>query len=278
MPSLRTNLPSLDAQRRSALNALDLARTTQRLASGLRINSAEDDPAGVGLVEQLTTEVRGDAAATQNIQFAVSAIQVADDGLHQIDDVLQRMRELGVQANNTALSASDSATLDAEYQSLITAIDDIAAGATFNGNGLLDNTFPNAGVLTLQSGAHQGQSSSVSFATSYLSGPLTVAGTSLLPAPAGDPATAQNAVDAAISTVTQGRARLGAKLAELDALKSNLDEASVANQDARSRIRDADVAAEVSNLVREQLLAQTGASALSSANLAPSTVLSLLGK
>lgn len=278
MTSLRTNVPSLEALRLVGLNAGALARTTQRLASGLRINSAQDDPAGVGIVEQLTVDVRGDVAASLNIQYATSALQVADAALGRITDVLQRMRELGVQANNTALSASQAASLDAEYQALMTAINDIANGTTFDGAVLLNGTYPNAGTLQIQTGPRQTQSASVSFQSNYTSVGLAVQGTSLKQPPAGDPAAAQTAVAAAIDAATQGRARFGAKLAELDAIKSALDAHNVATQEARSRIRDADVAAEVSNLVREQLLAQSGASALASANLAPGFILTLLGK
>jgi flagellin len=276
MTSLRTNVASLNAQRLVGLNEIDLARTSERLSTGLRINSAQDDPAGVGLVEQLTAEIRGGAAATLNVEIATSAIQIADDGLSQIGEALQRMRELAVQGNNTALSTSESAALDTEYQALMTSIDEIALSATFNDNVLLDGSFPNGGQLTVQSGANQAQVSSVDFSGDFQSASLGVTGTDLTDAT--NSAAAQTAVDAAIDTVTQARGVLGAKQSALDAVKSNLDTASVANQDARMRIRDADVAAEVANLVRQQLLQQSGASALSAANMSPSFLVSILSK
>jgi flagellin len=276
MASLRTNVPALNTQRLVELNNVDLARTAERLASGLRINDAQDDPAGIGLVAQLDIEIRGAAAANLNLQHGTSTLQVADQGLTQLADVLQRMRELSVQANNTGLSASEFSALDAEYQALISGIDQIVASTAFNGNVLLDGSFPNGGALTVQSGAQQTQSSTISFAADYRAASLGVTGTDLQSA--ANAATAQTAVDTAITTVTSGQGEVGAKQSEIDAIKSNLDAASVANQDARMHIRDADIAAEVANLVRGQLLQQAGASALSAANMSPSFLVSLLSR
>lgn len=276
MSSLRTNVSSLNAQRLVQMVNVDVARTSERLASGLRINDAQDDPAGMGLVAQLDVEIRGAAAASLNLQHASSALQVADQGLTQIADVLQRMRELAVQANNTGLSTAEFDALDAEYQALITSIDEIVGSAVFNDNVLLDSSYPNGGTLAIQSGASQTQSASVSFATDYRAAALGVSGTDLTSATNAQ--AAQTALDTAISTVTDGLGTVGAKQSEIDAVKANLDAASVANQEARMYIRDADVAAEVSELVRGQLLQQAGASALSAANMSPSFLVSLLSK
>jgi flagellin len=274
--SLRTNVSSLNAQRLVEMVNVDVARTAERLASGLRINNAQDDPSGVGMVAHLDVEIRGAAAASLNLQHATSALQVADEGLMQVTDVLQRMRELSVQANNTGLSSSEVDALDAEYQALISSIDQIVATSAFNGNVLLDGTFPNGGSLEIQSGASQTQTATVDFGTDYRAAALNVSGTDLQDAT--NAAAAQTAVDAAIATVTSGLAQVGAKQTEIDAVKSNLDAASVATQQARMRIRDADVAAEVAELVRGQLLQQAGASALSSANMSPTFLVALLSK
>ena len=272
MVSLNTNVGSLNAERLLNLNSQSLALTQQRLSSGLRINQASDDPSGLGIVQQLTTEIRGDAAGGLNVSQGQSMIQSADSGLSQIADALQRMRELAVQANNSALSASEVSALDTEYQSLQTSIDGIANGVLFNGNVLLTGA---TGTVTFQSGSQQSQTATVDFSTDYRStGSLALSGTDLTST--GNAQAAQTAVDAAVTTVTDGRTTLGATAQQLDGLKNALDATSVANQDARSRIQDTDVAAEVSSLVRQQLLAQSGASALSSANFAPQFVLSLL--
>jgi flagellin len=276
--TLNTNIQAANALRLVNINNNNLAKTQQRLSSGVRINSASDDPSGLGIAAALTSQIRGDmVASNQNIQQAQSMLQVADAGLAQVADILQRMRELAVQANNTGLSTDQSAALDAEFQALMTAIDDIALGATFNGKVLLDGSLTGAAAIAIQIGAQQTQTTTITqLSNDYQSGGarLNVAGQDLTTA--ANAQGAQTQVDAAITNLNADRASLGAKAQELDFLKGALDSTIVANMDARSRITDTDVAAEVSNLVRQQLLQQAGASALSSANFAPQFVLSLL--
>ena len=137
MVSLNTNISSLNAQRLVNINGANLAKTTERLSSGLRINSASDDPSGLGISQVLTSQIRGDTMATNNIQQASSMLQVADAALSSVGDILQRMRELAVQANNTALSTSQSNALQSEFSSLTTAITNITSGVTFNSIALL---------------------------------------------------------------------------------------------------------------------------------------------
>lgn len=276
MTSLNTNIAAMNSLRLMNINSNDLTKTQQRLSSGLRINSAADDPAGLGIAQQLTSQIRGDTVASNvNIQQAQSMIQIADSGLSQIGDIMQRMRELAVQANNNALSANQSNALDSEYQSLKTAIDDIANGSTFNGKVLLDGSLAGGNQVQLQIGAQQTQTTTISqFATDRRSAALSINGTDLTSA--ANAQQAQTNVDTDIQAISTARAQLGAKSQELGFLKGALDSSIVANTDARSRIQDADVASEVSNLVREQLLAQAGTSALSSANFAPQNVLALL--
>lgn len=276
MTSLNTNIQAMNSLRLMNINGNALAKTQQRLSSGLRINTASDDPAGMGIAQQLTSQIRGDSVASNvNIQQAQSMIQIADSGLSQIGDITQRMRELAVQANNNALSTNQANALDAEYQSLKTAIDDIANGSTFNGKTLLDGSLAGANQVQLQIGAQQTQTTTITqFSTDFRSTALNVNGTDLTTA--ANAQQAQTNLDTDIQTVSTARAQLGAKSQELDFLKGALDSAIVANTDARSRIQDADVATEVSNLVRQQLLQQAGTSALSSANFSSQYVLSLL--
>ena len=274
MVTLNTNVQSLNAQRLVNINNANLARTAQRLSSGLRINSASDDPSGLAIAESLTSQIRGDKVASdQNIQQAQSMIQVADSGLSQIGDILQRMRELSVQANNTGLTTAEANALDAEYQSLQTAIDNIATGASFNGFHLLDNTGNGAvQTVTIQTGWDQTSTMALAFNNDYQAAGVQVnlAATDLTTA--ANAQAAQTAVDTAISNVATGRSNLGAQ----SALKGALDASVVATTDARSHITDADVANEVSNLVRQQLLQQAGASALSSANFNAQFIVKLL--
>ena len=278
MVTLNTNVQSLNAQRLVNINNNNLAKTAQRLSSGLRINSASDDPSGLGIAESLTSQIRGDKVASdQNIQQAQSMIQVADSGLGQIGDILQRMRELSVQANNTGLTTNEATAIDDEYQSLQTAITNIATGASFNGFHLLDNTGNGAvQTATIQTGWDQTSTMAIAFNNDYQANgtQINLAGTDLTTA--ANAQAAQTALDTAIQNVASGRSTLGAQSSALSALGGALDASVVATTDARSHITDADVASEVSNLVRQQLLQQAGASALSSANFSAQFVVKLL--
>ncbi len=273
MVSLNTNIAALDALRLVNINNNNLAKTQQRLSSGLRINSAADDPSGLGIAQALTSQINGDTVASNNnIQQAQSMLKVVDAGLSQIGDILQRQRELAVQANNSALSTSEANALQSEFSSLNTAIDNIANGSTFNGKVLLDGS---AGNITIQIGAQQSQTTTLALNVDFRStGTLNTSGENISTTAGAQ--NAQNVLDTAIDTLNTDRAQFGAKAQELDYLKGALDSTIIANTDARSRITDADVASEVSNLVRQQLLQQAGTSALSSANFAPQFVLSLL--
>ena len=274
MVTLNTNIAALNALRLVNINNANLAKSQQRLSSGLRINSAADDPSGLGIAQALTSQIRGDTvAANTNIQQGQSMLQVVDAGLSQIGDILQRQRELAVQANNSSLSATEAGALQSEFASLNTAIDNIANGATFNGKVLLDSS---AGTITLQIGAQQTQTSSIALTNDFRStGAVLNTNGENISTTAGAQ-NAQTVLDTAIQNLNTNRATFGAKSQELDYLKGALDSSIIANTDARSRITDADVASEVSGLVREQLLQQAGTSALSSANFAPQFVLSLL--
>jgi flagellin len=276
MVTLNTNVQSMNAQRLVNINNANLAKTTQRLSSGLRINSASDDPSGLGIAENLTSQIRGDKVASdQNIQQGQSMIQVADSGLSQISDIVQRMRELAVAANNTGLTTAESTALDDEFQGLKTAVTSIATGASFNGFHVLDSTGNGGGgaTVTIQTGWDQASTASLVFTTDYSATALASTGDNLLTAAAA--ATAQTNLDADIQTISNGRSDLGAQSSSLSAQKGALDASIVATSDARSRITDADVAAEVSNLVRQQLLQQSGASALASANFSSQFVVKL---
>jgi len=273
MATLNVNVQSLNALRLVNINNANLAKTTQRLSSGLRINTASDDPSGLAIAQSMTSQIRGDTVASdQNIQQGQSMIQVADAGLTQIGDILQRMRELAVQGNNSGLTANESSALDAEFQSLKTAIDNIASGSSFNGKQLLDST---GGNITLQIGWQASSTTNVNFSTAYTTTGLGLSST-IQVNNAGNASNAEATLDTAIQTVGTGRANFGAKSQALSATKGALDAGIVATTDARSRITDADVAQEVSNLVRQQLLQQAGASALASSNFSSQFVLKLL--
>jgi flagellin len=276
MVTLNVNVNSMNAQRLVNINQANLAKTTQRLSSGMRINTASDDPAGVGIAQTLTSQVRGDTmASNQNIQQGHSMLQVTDSALNQISDALQRMRELAVEGSNASLTTNEQNALDAEFQSLKTAIDNIAAGVQFNGKVLLDGSTT---TVTLQTGWQQTSSSALDFSTAYTTAGLGLTAGISIGSTAGfaGAQAAQTTLDTAIQTVSTARANFGAQDQALSALQGALDSSIVATTDARSHITDADMAQEVSNLVRQQLLQQAGASALSSANFSAQFIVKLL--
>lgn len=273
MVTLNTNVQALNAQRLININAANLARTTQRLSSGMRINSASDDPSGLAIAQSLTSQINGDSVAKDvNIQSARSLIGVADAALGQIGDILQRMRELAVQGNNSGLTTNESTALNNEFSSLKTAIDSIASGTSFNGKQLLDGT---GGTVTLQTGWQSSSTSSLALTTDYRSSG-TLALTAANVSSQSNASTAVGTLDTAINTLTSGRSSLGASDQALGAQQASLDAGVIATKDARSKIQDADIASEVSNLVRQQLLQQSGASALSASNFNAQFIVKLL--
>ncbi len=270
--SLNTNVASINSARLLNVTNNALARTTERLSSGMRINSSADDPSGIFAAESLTSAIRGAQAASLNIQNALSAVQVADADLSSLYDVLQRMRELAVQANNSLNSTEQFTALNNEFVSLRNALTQIANGSEFNGTDLLDGTLT---TLTLQVGATAAATQAFTFATQgYTATDLGVNASTI--SSQANAATALGNLDTALTDVSEGRATLGAVATSLEALKNSNDVSVVANSEARARVRDADIATEVSNLVANQIKQQAGAAALSAANFSTQFVLQLL--
>jgi flagellin len=262
---INTNIMSLNAQRNLSMSQGALATSLERLSSGLRINSAKDDAAGLAISERFTTQVRGLNQAIRNANDGISLAQTAEGALQEVTNNLQRIRELAVQSANATNSADDRLALDAEVQTLIEEIDRVAGSATFNGVQLLNAD----ATLTFQVGANVGDTVDVSTAnvSGVIAGDVTTVGNS---------ETLITAVDTALGTVNGTRADFGAAQNRFESVIANLQN-SVENQSAaRSRIRDADFAAETAELTRAQILQQAGISVLSQANAQPQSVLALL--
>lgn len=269
--SINTNISALNSSRLLNVTNKALAKTTERLSSGLRINRSADDPSGLFAAQSLTSQIRGDAAAAQNIQSASSALEIADSAMSNIYDSLQRMRELAVQANNSLNSTSQFTALNNEFVALQSAITQIANGAKFAGTSLLSAAL----TLTLQIGSANTATQAFTLSTqAFTAAGLSVSANTITTTTLAN--TAITALDTAIDNVSTGRATLGASQQGLDAIKSALDVSVIANSEARSRIRDADIATEVSNLVKAQIQQQAGASALSAANFSSQFILQLL--
>ena len=283
--TINTNIASLNAQRNLNSSQSSLMTSMQRLSSGLRVNSAKDDAAGLAIAERMNAQVRGMNVAVRNANDGISLAQTAEGALGKVGDSLQRMRELALQSRNATNSTSDKDSLDKEFGELAKEIQRVLGGTTFNGKNILG---ADAGSQTFQIGANVTSNDTIDITTQNLTGlaaVTTVAGTD--PAGAGRAtidSTASTAaigtvitdIDAAINLINAERATLGASQSRFEAVISNLQISAENQSAARSRIMDADFAAETANLSRAQILQQAGNAMVAQANQLPQQVLSLL--
>jgi flagellin len=275
---INTNIGSLNAQRNMMTSQNSLAQSMTRLSSGLRINSAKDDAAGLAIAERMSAQVRGMNVAIRNANDGISLAQTAEGALSKVGDSLQRMRELAVQARNSTNSKDDKDSLNKEFAELQSEITRVLGGTAFNG----ENILKNASTLTFQVGANTTGDDEIELETVDMTAESTIsavtASTAAIDSQASvaDIKTVIDDIDEAINTINEKRATFGAAQSRFDAVISNLQQ-SVENQSAaRSRIMDADFAAETANLSRSQILQQAGNAMIAQANQAPQQVLSLL--
>ena len=283
--TINTNVMSLTAQRNLTRSQNDMSTAMQRLSSGLRINSAKDDAAGLAIAERMNTQVRGMNVAIRNANDGISLAQTAEGGLNEVGNMLQRMRELAVQAANGTNTAGDRDNLNAEYTELAAEIGRLADTTQFNGNKLLNASAPATG-FDFQVGANKDETLNIDTGNIRAgAGMISVLGpAAAAPAPAGidgaDGTKAADAIediDAAIGEITTTRASYGAAQSRFESAINNL-QIGVENQSAaRGRIVDADFAIETAALTRSQILQQAGNAMVSQANSAPQSVLQLLG-
>lgn len=290
MQVINTNVMSLNAQRNLASNNVNLATSIQRLSSGLRVNSAKDDAAGLAIAERMNAQVRGMNVAIRNANDAISLAQTAEGALGKIGDALQRMRELAVQSANATNSSSDRTSLDAEFAQLQSEITRLVDGTTFNGTALFTGSTP----FSFQVGAGTTNNDTVSITRNQLSGGTAVASGSLTASSATDvviatvtsnsdiaasATAARDAIediDIALDKINSERANYGAAQNRFQSIISNLQISAENVAAARSRIMDADFAKETAELTRTQILAQAGTAMLAQANQVPQSVLGLL--
>lgn len=270
--TINTNIASLNAQRNLNTSQSSLATSMQRLSSGLRVNSAKDDAAGLAIAERMNTQVRGMNVAIRNANDGISLAQTAEGALGKVGDMLQRMRELAVQSANATNGAGDRINLDAEYQQLSAEITRTIANTRFNGIAILGG---GAGAQVFQVGANSGET--VTVTTTDLSGNAAVTavtGGSLTTVALSS--TALTNIDAALGTINGERALYGATQNRFEAVITTLQVAAENQAAARARIMDADFAAETANLSRAQILQQAGNAMVAQANQLPQQVLQLL--
>jgi flagellin len=278
MPAvINTNLLSLNAQRNTSASQQSLATSVQRLSSGLRVNSAKDDAAGLAIADRFTAQVRGSTVAIRNANDGISLAQTAEGALSKTGDALQRLRELAVQARNATNTTSDLDSIGQEFGQLTAEITRVLGGTTFNSKAILG---ADAGANVFQIGANTTADDQVTLTTTNLTTDATLtavtsATISNTDTPATLGATIDN-IDKALTTVSSQRAVLGAAQNRFDAIISNL-QVAVENQTAsRSRILDADFASETANFSRASILQQAGNSQIAQANQLPQQVLALL--
>jgi flagellin len=246
-----------------------MKKSLEKLSSGLRINRAADDAAGLSVSEGLRSQIRGSQMAQRNSNDALAMLQIAESGTQQITDNLQRMRELAVQSSNGTYSNTDRGYIDQEYTALASEITRIAKATTYNGIELLSTTT----TFSFQvSAASTGTSSTISFTPVDLSAGLTFGGVSTQSAAAS----AVGQVDSVLASVLSLRSTVGSTMNRLSATVTNLGDMVTNLTDAESRIRDTDFASETMQFTRNQILTQSAQSMLSQANQLPSGVLSLL--
>jgi len=273
--TINTNINSLTAQRNLNMSQGSLATSMQRLSSGLRVNSAKDDAAGLAIADRMNTQVRGMNVAIRNANDGISLAQTAEGALGKMGDAFQRMRELAVQSANGTNTSTDRDNLQAEFMQLQAEVSRLGSQTKFNGQAVLAGS-----TNTFQVGANSGEtisivSADITTATSKTSlatsSAMTISGTN-----ASQANLALDAIDLALNEVTTQRATYGAAQNRFDSVIANLQVASENQTAARGRIMDADFAAETASLSRSQVLQQAGNAMVAQANQLPQMVLKLL--
>jgi flagellin len=258
---INSNVDAQAAHRHLSQTSDQISKSMERLSSGLRINKAADDAAGLGISEKMRSQIRGLAQAQRNIQDGVSMVQTAEGNLDEVHSILQRVRELAVQYKNGSLSTAGKGAIQSEVDALSAEVTRIQGAAQFNGIDLLSSTAAN---VTFQVGANDGQSISITFSAVTVSSYATLSTLNL------------STIDADVDAVSAARSGFGAVQNRLEHALAVTGSYQENLTSAESRIRDVDMAEEMVNLTKNQILQQAGTAMLAQANQAPQAVLQLL--
>lgn len=273
---VNTNLASINAQRNLYNTGVKLGKSLEKLSSGLRINRAGDDAAGLAISESLKSEIRALQQAGRNANDGISMVQTAEGSLDEISGIAIRLRELAEQAANGTLGSAERQFLDDEFQALTGEIDRIAAVTEFNGTKLIDGS-GNSVDIQVGTGAAATDRIALDFTTTVSASALGISTSTLTGTDGSNARAAITSLDGALTTITQTRASFGAVQNRLESTVRNLGITTENLSAANSRIRDVDVAEETANMTSLQILQQAGISVLAQANFAPQSALSLLG-
>ncbi|AKH44169.1 flagellin [Altererythrobacter atlanticus] len=273
MSVINTNTSAMRASNASALANKNLGTAMERLSTGKRINSAKDDAAGLAIVNTMTSQIRGMSQGVRNANDGISMAQTAEGALNEVTNMMQRIRELAVQATSGTYDAGDKTNLQSEVTQLTSEITNILSNTEFNGVKLFDGTAGSGGTVTIQSGANASDTVSLTFGNLAADAAVTAV-TSV------DLTSATNAVlatvDTGIEKISTTRATLGAAQSRLESAVTSLTNNITNLSDARSRIEDADYSVETTALAKAQILSQASTAMLSQANQSQQNVLSLL--
>ena len=268
------NVPAINTYRNLTINNTNTSKSLEKLSSGLRINRAGDDAAGLAISEKMRGQIRGLDQAGRNAQDGISMIQTAEGALNETHSILQRMRELAVQSSSDTNTTADRTEIQKEVTDLIAEVDRIATTTQFNTQHLLDATGGTAGSFTFQIGANEKETIDVKFADMQ----ATALGVNAidLGADAATSTAAITTIDKALTTVSDERAGMGAKQNRLEHTINNLGTASENLTAAESRVRDVDMAKEMMAFQKNSILSQAATAMLAQANQQPQGVLQLL--
>jgi flagellin len=275
---INTNIKSLMAANALTVNGRDMRNTMQSLSTGSRINGAADDAAGLSIRENMTAQIRGLNAAVRNANDAIGMLQTADGAMEEQTVMMQRMRELGVLAQNDTYSSAQRTAMDDEFEALKTEIDRIGSDTQWNNFNLLDATGGNMGgasTFSFQVGANSGQTIEVTITDQSTAGALSAIASSTV-ASAASAASAVSALDTAIAALASNRSVIGASINRLTHAADNAANIAQNVTESRSRVTDTDYAAATSELARSQIIQQAATAILAQANQQPQSVLSLL--
>ena len=273
--TINTNVASINSQRQLNQTNNNLSTSMERLSSGLRVNSAKDDAAGLAISNAMTSQIRGMTVATRNANDGISLAQTAESAMGTMTETMQRMRDLAVQsANDAGVSSDDRAKLQEEFSQLNSELTRIITNTEFNGKKILSGSL--ASGLKVQVGANTASDNQITITVDDLGSTIAGVTSATVASTASNALAAVDALDDAIKSIDTQRAKLGAVQNRFTTTITNL-QSSIENQSAaRSRITDTDFAAETANLSRNQILQQAGTAMLAQANQGGQSVLSLL--
>ena len=271
------NMNAMNAHRNMGVNNNNAAKAMEKLSSGLRINRAGDDAAGLAISEKMRGQIRGLDQASRNAQDGISLIQTAEGALNETTNILQRMRELSVQAANDTNATTDRVAIKTELTALRSEISRIAETTKFNGKGVI-NSGASQISLNIQVGANSGEGIKITLANMNASaiGVTSDLVATISAGSAGDANNLTSAIDKALVNVSTQRAKFGAIQNRLEHTIKNVDNTSENLQAAESRVRDVDMAKEMMNYSKNNILNQAAQSMLAQANQQPQNVLNLL--